>query len=161
MVTERTTVANQVECGGGSGTYGSLESSANGEEPMQVDDDGQKTGQLERLIISASVMELLCNNAVSSTTGKPTMIRAMIDSGANVNLAPVSLARTLGLHVTPHTDDRKIGTADSDGSMIIKGWIHPRGYTGPIALVEVAAFTLIACSNRVAAAWYGSCVSTV
>ena len=67
----------------------------------------------------------------------------MIDSGANINLAPVWLAEALGLHIFPHTDGRSVGTAKSGGIMHIVGWIFPPAFTGPIALVEHATFMLL------------------
>ena len=111
---------------------------------MDVDGVGKLVDKSIRLVISASYMELLCNGAVITPGDRMNTLKAMIDSGANINLAPSSLAKMLGLQITPHTDGRKIGTADSEGSMVIAGWIHPRGYTGPIALVDNAAFTLLA-----------------
>ena len=69
--------------------------------------------------------------------------RAMIYQGANVNLGPVQLARLLDLDIIPNVDGRTIGTADSDGVMVIIGWIFPRGYTGPIALVNNASYILL------------------
>jgi len=60
-----------------------------------------------------------------------------------VNLGPLRLAKALGLVIVPHTDGRRIGTADAEGHMDIEGWVFPRGYTGPIALVRKAAYTLL------------------
>ena len=67
----------------------------------------------------------------------------MVDSGGNVNLGPKQLAKALGCTIIPHTDGRKIGTADAEGTMEILGWIFPRGFTGPIAIVRKAAWTLL------------------
>jgi len=72
---------------------------------------------------------------------------AMIDSGANVNVGSITLANELQLEITPHPDKRGIGTAKSDGVLTILGWIFPSGYTGPIAIVQEAAFTLLAVIN--------------
>ena len=71
----------------------------------------------------------------------------MIDSGANVNIGPPALADKLQLSIVPHTDKRGIGTAKSNGVLVIIGWIFPSGYTGPIAIVKEAAFTLLAVIN--------------
>ena len=88
--------------------------------------------QPEKLIIPASLMELICNSSVRTQVDIYIMLKAMIDTGANVNLAPIRLAKILGLHVQPHTDGHTTGTAGTDGSMVVCGWIHPRGYTGPM-----------------------------
>ena len=72
---------------------------------------------------------------------------AMIDSGANVNVGPITLADELQLEIIPHPDKRGIGTAKSDGILTIIGWIFPSGYTGPIAILQEAAFTLLAVIN--------------
>ena len=94
--------------------------------------------QGERFLISACNMDI---------RGRPRsqedVYKAMVDQGANVNLGPVRLAKALGLQIVPHTDGRKIGTADEDGQMEILGWIFPRGYTGPIAVVKKAAYLLL------------------
>jgi hypothetical protein len=52
-----------------------------------------------------------------------------------------SIAKLLAIE--PHTDGRKIGTADAEGSLTILGWITIPGYAGRIALVEGAAFLLL------------------
>ena len=72
---------------------------------------------------------------------------AMIDSGANVNIDPPALAKHLNLAVIPPNDKRAIGTAKIYGLLTITGWIFPTGYTGPIAIVQEAAFTLLAVIN--------------
>ena len=92
----------------------------------------------ERLIISACNMDIQ-----TRPTQAEEWYKAMVDMGANVNLGPVRLAKALGLPIIPHIDGRRIGTADSEGNMDIVGWIFPRGYTGPIALVKRAAWTLL------------------
>ena len=75
------------------------------------------------------------------------VFKAMIDGGANLNLGPSHLAKALGLEIVPHVDGRRIGTADTAGRMVIIGWIFPRGFTGPIAIVERAAYTLLSVSE--------------
>jgi len=107
--------------------------------------DGVISGQIinsegddKRLIISA------CNlNIAESVHDTTDVFKAMVDLGANVNIGPLSLGRALGLQIMPHTSGRKIGTADTEGEMEIVGWIFPRGYTGPIAMVTKAAYTLL------------------
>ena len=81
----------------------------------------------------------------NSHTDKCTL--AMIDSGANVNIGPPALTAYLQLTVIPPTDKRSIGTAKENGVLTIVGWIFPTGYTGPIAIVKEAAFTLLAVIN--------------
>ena len=92
----------------------------------------------ERLVISACNMDIQ-----SRPTNREEWYKAMVDMGANVNVGPVRLAKALSLPIIPHIDGRRIGTADSEGNMDIVGWIFPRGYTGPIALVKRAAWTLL------------------
>ena len=82
---------------------------------------------------------------MTSTTTDPTI--GMIDSGANISLGPLILADILGLQMVPHNDSRKIGTASESGTLIIVGWIFPRGYTGPIALVHGAKYILFGVSQ--------------
>ena len=92
----------------------------------------------QKLVISACNLDIIERSHSSGG-----LYQAMVDLGANVNLGPVRLARVLSLTVVPHIDGRKIGTADTEGHMVIVGWIFPCGFTGPIALVEKAAFILL------------------
>ena len=92
----------------------------------------------ERLIISAANLNIRERHRLLAD-----IFKAMVDQGANVNLGPVRLAKALGLDIVPHTDGRKIGTADSEGQMEIVGWIFPGGFIGVIALVKKAAYTLL------------------
>ena len=101
-------------------------------------DSGVNTSDELRFIISASNMDIQ-----TRPRSWEDMYRAMVDSGANVNLGPKRLAKALGCTIIPHTDGRKIGTADAEGTMEILGWIFPRGFTGPIAIVRKAAWTLL------------------
>ena len=96
----------------------------------------------ERLLISAASMDMMQNGLRGE--GEIRDYDALMDSGANVVVAPVCLAQYLGLPITPNKDGRTIGTADSDAALTIVGWIFPEGYTGAIALVRGAAFILIA-----------------
>lgn len=52
----------------------------------------------------------------------------MLDTGATVPLIPTSCAERLGLPIMPHTDGRRVGTADQDGTLEIQGWIDLGGY---------------------------------
>ena len=87
---------------------------------MDVDSDAICALPGEKLLISACFMEMMCSTTVEMTSDLIMMLRAMIDSGANVNLAPYSLATVLGLPVTAESN-RRIGTADSTRSMPIVG----------------------------------------
>jgi hypothetical protein len=96
----------------------------------------------ERLLISAASMDMMQTGLLGE--GEIRDYEALMDSGANVVVAPVCLAQYLGLPITSNRDGRTIGTADSDAALTIVGWIFPEGYTGAIALVRGAAFILIA-----------------
>ena len=85
--------------------------------------------------------------SITNTANHNCCTQAMIDSGANVNIGPPALVDRLQLAIVPHTDKRGIGTEKSDGMLAIIGWIFPTGYTGPIAIVKEAAFTLLAVIN--------------
>ena len=129
-------------------TYlGKLEAAEIGGGSKKLNDVVHEVEQPEKLIIPASLLELICNSSVRTQVDIYIMLKAMIDTGANVNLAPIRLAKILGLHVQPHTDGHTTGTAGTDGSMVVCGWIHPRGYTGPIALVEKTAFILLSVTH--------------
>jgi hypothetical protein len=95
-----------------------------------------------KLVVSA------CNADIESRKcARDDIFDAMIDGGANINLGPRRLVKALGLEIVPHVDARRIGTADATGHMVIAGWIFPRGFTGPIAIVERAAYTLLSVSE--------------
>ena len=149
MAAVGTAAAITGECAGGSDTGGSLEepmeecallygctASGSEEHDTAVSTSTQSVDN-ERLVISAQSLHVIHDHVELAH-----QYQGMIDSGANVNLGPVQLAKSLGLPIVPHTDGRKIGTADSGAELIIVGWIFPRGYTGPIALVKGAAFIL-------------------
>ena len=53
-------------------------------------------------------------------------------------------ADALVLTKVPTSDGRHIGTAQKKGNIIIKGWIYPKGRTGPIALGEGVVYILLA-----------------
>ena len=98
--------------------------------------------QQGKLIVS------VCNADIESRSWTSAdVFKAMIDGGANINLGPRRLAKALGLVIVPHVDGRRIGTADTTGHMVITGWIFPRGFTGPIAIVDKAAYTLLSVSE--------------
>jgi hypothetical protein len=92
-------------------------------------------------VISAGVMEVILSKRNNECT------RAMIDSGANVNISSPELSKILRLEIMPHNDKRSIGTAKQGGVLRIIGWIFPTGFTGPIAIVEGAAFTLLSTAH--------------
>ena len=71
------------------------------------------------------------------------IFQGMIDAGANVSIGTKELAVALGATIYPANDDLTIGTADKSGQLVIEGWLHLDGYTGPIAVVRGAAFILL------------------
>ena len=87
-------------------------------------------GDLQISTGSGQVVDYMVSEAYMNhlTTPSPNMMMAMIDSGANVNLGPPSLATDLGLQLCPHIDTRRIGTAHSDSKLVILGWIFPTGF---------------------------------
>ena len=93
----------------------------------------------EKLIVPAATMKLF---GVLVTVAL-MMFMAMIDFGANINLAHVCLAEALGLHIFSHTDGRSVGTAKLAGIMHIVRWTFSLASTGPIALVVHALFMLL------------------
>ena len=109
---------------------------------MQPISDASAYESNERFVISAATM-----STIQCSSSEQQSLQAMIDSGANVNLGPVWIAEALGLQIVPHTDTRQIGTANSAATLVIKGWIFPCGYTGPIAIVDNAAFILLSTSQ--------------
>lgn len=71
----------------------------------------------EQFFIGAGMMQKLKESLAETSTSS----LAMVDSGANVNLGPKSLARALGLVMVPHADSRRIGTAKSADALVILG----------------------------------------
>ena len=110
---------------------------------MKEDGNSEVTNDtlLYEFIISAGLFDAITNTTATQCT------QAMIDSGANVNVGPAALAEVLNLAIIPHTDKRGIGTAKSDNVLTTIGWISPSGFTGPIAIVKEAAFTLLTVIN--------------
>ena len=96
----------------------------------------------ERFVISLCCMKAVMAKA-TRTEDREKMFRGMVDLGANIAMGPPVLALLLDIRIEPHTDERKIGTADREGSLTILGWITVPGYAGRIAMVEGAAFTLL------------------
>jgi len=95
-----------------------------------------------KFVVSSSVMEKLGQQRERESSRQWS---AMNDAGANINLGPMWIAKELGLMIFPHTDGRKIGTAHTEGELIILGWIFPGGYVGKIAMIDdkEAAFILL------------------
>ena len=96
---------------------------------------------MTKLVIGTTSMEAM--TLPQGVQGVKPKWQALVDSGANINLGPEWLAEAPGLGIVPHTDGRKIGTAKTDGEMIIIGWIFPGGYIGGIALVKDANYILV------------------
>ena len=78
---------------------------------------------LLRVVISAAVMDVVL--AVSENS---QMIldnwRAILDTCATVTLIPTNCAECLGLPIMPHTNGRRVGTADQHGNFTIQGWVE-------------------------------------
>jgi len=143
------------------GTSGSLEGClADRSIPMEEVSDDMRALNLEKEYrVQLSIAEeaevkfgkLVVSACHADIESRPRtqgdVFKAMIDGGANLNLGPDCLAKALHLEIVPHVVARRIGTADTTGHMIIKGWIFPRGFTGPIAIVERAAYTLLSVSE--------------
>ena len=96
----------------------------------------------DRLIISLCCLQAVMKK-IATVQEYNNRFKGMVDQGANIGLGPPALASLLDLPIEPHTDGRKIGTADAEGSLSILGWITIPGYAGRIALVEGAAFILL------------------
>ena len=109
--------------------------------------DGQDSSVINETIIYDFVISAGMMQCITNTAQHSNCTMAMMDSGANVNIGPLALAEALHLAVIPHTDKRGIGTSKFNGILTIIGWIFPSGYTGPIAIVKEAAFTLLAVIN--------------
>ena len=79
--------------------------------------------ETNELVISAAVMDVVL--AVSENS---QMIldnwRAILDTCATVTLIPTNCAECLGLPIMPHTDGRRVGTADQHGNFTIQGWVE-------------------------------------
>ena len=100
---------------------------------------------IEQYFVSARVMDIMQHKILTDFD----IFRAMIDSGANISMAPLAVAEALGLKIYPPLDDRTIGTAEKSGhQLVIVGWIYPRGFTGPIALVETGFLLLSTCQMQ-------------
>ena len=100
----------------------------------------------DRLIISLCCMKAVMKK-MTTVQEYNNRFKGMVDQGANIGVGPPALASLLDLSIEPHTDGRKIGTADAEGSLTILGWITIPGYAGRIALVEGAAFLLLSVIN--------------
>ena len=116
---------------GGSDTRGSLKGEV---VTMEVEPD--------RLVVSLCCMQAVMKK-ITTVQEYNNRFEGMVDQGANIGVGPPALASLLDLPIEPHTDGRKIGTADAEGSLTIVGWIIIPGYAGRIALVEGAAFLLL------------------
>jgi len=73
----------------------------------------------------------------------PSIERAMLDSGATVPPVPLEFVDKYKLTLRPHTDGRRIGTADNEGSIEILGWIDLAGYVGLCAVCSQITFIII------------------
>ena len=132
-----TTAASVEGCVGVPDTSGSL--------ALAVTDDSA-----ERLLISAASMDMMQHGHKGEEEIRD--YDALMDSGANVVVAPVCLAHYLGLPIPPNKDGRTIGTADSDAALLIVGWIFPEGFTGVTAAMLV--MTMASHNTACASIWW-------
>lgn len=70
--------------------------------------------------------------------------RSMLDTGATVSLIPTFCAEQLGLSIMPHTDGRRVKTADQEGTLKIQGWVDLQGYIGKVAVCSAVEFIILA-----------------
>lgn len=76
--------------------------------------------QDSRLVVSMVMMDTVLKKADLQLHPEDWWC-SMIDTGATVTLVPTSCAERLGLPFMPHTDGRKVGTADQEGTIEIQG----------------------------------------
>ena len=75
----------------------------------------------------------------------------IIDAGSNIQLATYQYTLKCGRPIQLETRNRRIGTAEQEGSLPIFGWIDVGGYIGVMAVCKGAAFTLLSagtCQSR-------------
>ena len=70
-------------------------------DPPASDSSVNNETLLYDFVITAGLMERITNTALTTSC-----TRAMIDSGANVNVGPIALAKALHLELIPHADTR-------------------------------------------------------
>ena len=73
-----------------------------------------------------------------------SITNSLLDSGANVTLVPLEFMKKFNIDMKPHTDGRRIGTADKEGALEILGWIDLEGYIGLAAVCNQISFIIIA-----------------
>jgi hypothetical protein len=94
-------------------------------------------------IVSAVVMKAVVKK--NSLQVHPTACwRSIMDTGATVTLVPPDCTHRLGLPIMPHTDGRRIGTADQKGSLEIQGRIDLKGYIGLASVCNDVGFIIVA-----------------
>ena len=99
--------------------------------------------QINQFLVSAATMDTVLN-ATDTTTMPLDIWKAMLDTGATVTLIPPACAKQLALPIMPHTDGRRVGTADQTGTFSIQGWIELPGYIGKAAVCSAVGFIIIA-----------------
>ena len=87
------------------------------------DKDSISALQVSEVVMSA--VQLGYDNSIHIDKWK-----SMLDTGATVTLIPTAYAALLGLQIMPHTDGRRVGTADQEGTLEIQGWVDLSGYVG-------------------------------
>ena len=92
-------------------------------------------------VISAGVMDLIQG---TTDVSDEIIYKAMLDSGANVNVITYQLTMRLGCVTSDIEAGRQIRTAEKTTSLNICGWIDVGGYIGMMAVVKQASFSLLA-----------------
>ena len=96
-----------------------------------------------QLVVSMSTMEVVMADANIHMFHLDKW-RAMLDTGATVTLIPMACAVKLGLQIMPHTDGRRVGTADQEGTLEIQGWLDLQGFIGRAAVCSAVGFIIVA-----------------
>ena len=96
-----------------------------------------------QLVVSTAMMEVLLA-ATEIQREQSDLWSSMLDTGATVTLIPTECAAQLQLQIMPHTDGRRVGTADQKGSLAIQGWVDLPGYIGRVAVCSAVKFIIIA-----------------
>ena len=101
------------------------------------DKDSISALQVSEVVMSA--VQLGYDNSIHIDKWK-----SMLDTGATVTLIPTVYAALLGLQIMPHTDGRRVGTADQEGTLEIQGWVDLSGYVGRAAVCSAVKFIIVA-----------------
>ena len=88
----------------------------------------------EEYFISANAYKVIVEES-----GSAHVRLGIIDAGSNIQLATYQYAIKCGRPIQLETLNRRIGTAEQEGSVPIFGWIDVGGYTGVMAVCKEAA----------------------